>query len=138
MPSEYRIKRRVQFYETDMAGIVHFSWFFRYMEEAEHEMWRAAGVTIAGGNGIAWPRVEASFEFHRPLRFEDEFEVHLRIIGKDERTIRYEGIVSKGDERVATGRISVRCVSKKPGEPMKSIDIPPEIDALFQVAQDGR
>ena len=92
MPSEYRLKRRVQFYETDMAGIVHFSWFFRYLEEAEHAMWREAGLSIAGGSGIGWPRVEASFEFHRPLRFEDEFEVHLRIVGKDARTIRYEGV----------------------------------------------
>ena len=67
MPSEYRLKRRVQFYETDMAGIVHFSWFFRYLEEAEHAMWREAGLSIADGSGIGWPRVEASFEFHRPL-----------------------------------------------------------------------
>jgi acyl-CoA thioester hydrolase len=137
MPSEYRLKRRVQFYETDMAGIVHFSWFFRYLEEAEHAMWRDAGVSIAGGGGIGWPRVEASFEFHRPLRFEDEFEVHVRIIGKDTRTIRYEGIISKNGERVATGRMAIKCVSKKPGEPMRSVDIPPEIDALFQVASGG-
>jgi YbgC/YbaW family acyl-CoA thioester hydrolase len=134
MPSECRLKRRVQFYETDMAGIVHFSWFFRYLEEAEHAMWREAGLTIAGGAGIAWPRVEASFEYFRPLKFEDEFEIHLRIIDKDARTIRYEGVVSKDGERVATGKIAVRCVSKKPGEPMKSMDIPPEIDALLQVS----
>ena len=134
MPSEYHLTRRVQFYETDMAGIVHFSWFFRYLEEAEHAMWREAGLSIAGGSGIAWPRVEASCEFHKPLRFEEEFDVHLRIVGKDARTIRYEGVISKDGARVAVGRITVKCVSKKPGEPMKSIDIPPEIDALFQLA----
>ena len=134
MPSEYRMKRRVQFYETDMAGIVHFSWFFRYVEEAEHAMWREAGLSIAGGQGIAWPRVEASFEFHRPLRFEDEFDVHLRIIAKDARTIRYEGIISRDGDRLATGRMTIKCVSKRPGEPMRSIDMPPEIDSLFQVA----
>ena len=134
MPSEYRLKRRVQFYETDMAGIVHFSWYFRYLEEAEHAMWREAGVSIADGSGIGWPRIEASFEFFRPLRFEDEFEVHLRIVGKDARTIRYGGVISRGDTRVAAGNITVKCVRKSPGEPMKSIDIPPEIDALFTVA----
>jgi YbgC/YbaW family acyl-CoA thioester hydrolase len=134
MPSEYRLKRRVQFHETDMAGIVHFSWFFRYLEEAEHAMWREAGLSIEGGSGISWPRVEASFQYHRPLKFEDEFEVHLRIVGKDARTIRYEGVISKSDERIATGTLVVKCASKKPGEPMRGIDIPPEIDALFQVA----
>ena len=35
MPSEYRLNRRVLFHETDMAGVVHFSYFLRYMEEAE-------------------------------------------------------------------------------------------------------
>lgn len=135
MPSEYRLKRRVQFYETDMAGIVHFSWFFRYLEEAEHAMWREAGVSIADGSGIGWPRIEASFEFQRPLRFEDEFEVHLRIVAKDARTIRYEGVITKGDTQIAVGRMATRCVRKTPGEPMRSIDIPPDIDVLFQVAR---
>ena len=134
MPSEYRMKRRVQFYETDMAGIVHFGWFFRYLEEAEHAMWREAGLSIAGGSGVAWPRVEAAFEFHRPLRFEDEFEVHLRIVGKDARTIRYEGVISKDAARIATGRMTIKCVSRMPGEPMRSIDIPADIDSRFQVA----
>ena len=134
MPSEYRMKRRVQFYETDMAGIVHFSWFFRYLEEAEHAMWRQAGLSIAGGSGIGWPRIAASFEYYRPLRFEDEFDVHLRIVGKDARTIRYEGVISMGETPIATGTLVVKCVSNRPGEPMRSIDIPPEIDALFQVA----
>jgi acyl-CoA thioester hydrolase len=134
---EYRLKRRVQFYETDMAGIVHFSWFFRYMEEAEHAMWREAGLSIAHDNGVGWPRVEASFEFHRPLKFGDDFDVHLRIVGKDARTIRYEGVITKGDTRVATGRIAVKCVSHVPGEPMRSMDIPAEIDKRLQVAPDA-
>ena len=135
MVFEFRLKRRVQFYETDAAGIVHFSNYFRYMEEAEHALWRSAGLSISvPGSEIGWPRVNVSFEYSRPLRFEDEFEVHLRIVGKDARTIRYEGVVSKGDAKIATGRIAVKCVSTKPGEPMKSIDIPQEIDALFQVS----
>jgi acyl-CoA thioester hydrolase len=134
MPFEYRLTRRVQFYETDMAGIVHFSCYFRYLEEAEHAMWREAGLSIADGSGIGWPRIAASFEYHRPLKFDDEFEVHLRIVGKDARTIRYEGVITSGETRIATGTLVVKCVTNRPGEPMRGADIPPEIDALFQVA----
>ena len=36
MPYEYYIKRRVEFSDTDMAGIVHFARFFVFMEAAEH------------------------------------------------------------------------------------------------------
>ena len=37
-------KRRVEFAETDMAGQVHFSNFFRYMEAAEHAFFRSLGA----------------------------------------------------------------------------------------------
>ena len=135
MPSDIRLTRRVQFYETDAAGIVHFSWFFRYMEEAEHALWRAAGLSIhPGGSEIGWPRVATSFEFKRPLKFEDEFEVQLHVAKITRRTIRYTCRLSQGDATIATGDLTIACVRKVPGEPMRSTDIPPEIAARFQVA----
>ena len=135
MPSEYRLKRRVQFYETDMAGIVHFSWFFRYMEEAEHALWREAGLSIfPAGAEIGWPRVSTSFDFHRPLRFEDEFEVVLRVAAITEKTIRYTCHVTSGETKIATGALTIACVSKRHNEPMKSIPIPPDVAARFHVA----
>jgi YbgC/YbaW family acyl-CoA thioester hydrolase len=126
--SEYRLRRRVQFYETDAAGIVHFSWFFRYMEEAEHALWREAGLSIhPPGAEIGWPRVAASFDFNRALRFEDEFDIRLRIADITRKTIRYACLLTKDDEPIATGELTIACVRKRPDEPMKAIDIPEEI-----------
>jgi acyl-CoA thioester hydrolase len=133
--SEFRLVRRVQFYETDAAGIVHFSWFFRYMEEAEHALWRAAGISIhPPGSEIGWPRIGASCQFRRPLRFEDEFEVRLRIAEMTKRTIRYTCVLAVGTAIVATGELTIACVLKRPNEPMNAIDIPPDVAALFSVA----
>jgi YbgC/YbaW family acyl-CoA thioester hydrolase len=138
LASEYRLKRRVQFYETDAAGIVHFSWFFRYMEEAEHALWRQAGLSIAPlETEIGWPRVAASFDFHRPLRFEDEFEVCIRVAAITEKTIRYSCLITSGNTRIATGSLTIACVNKRPQEAMKAIPIPAEIAARFQIASGG-
>ena len=135
MASEYRLKRRVQFHETDTAGIVHFSWFYRYMEEAEHALWRSAGLSIAPrGARVGFPRVAAAFDFHRPLRFEDEFEVHIRIARVGEKSIRYAARVTKDGEAVATGSLTVACIDKRPGAPFRSTPIPAEIAGRFQVA----
>ncbi|OLC50995.1 MAG: hypothetical protein AUH43_03675 [Acidobacteria bacterium 13_1_40CM_65_14] len=124
--SEYRFRRRVQFYETDVAGIVHFSWFFRYMEEAEHALWREAGLSIhPPDSDIGWPRIATSFEFVRPLRFEDEFDVHLRVAEMTKKTIRYECTLTKNDEKIASGSMTIACVRKKPT--MQGIEIPQEI-----------
>lgn len=135
MGSRYRLKRQVRFYETDAAGIVHFSWFYRYMEEAEHALWREAGLSIAPrGATIGFPRVSATFDFRRPLYFEDEFEVALEVAEITAKTIRYTTAVSRGQTDIATGSMTVACVSKRPGEPMKAIEIPREIADRFQAA----
>ncbi len=137
--SEIRLQRRVQFYETDMAGVVHFSWFFRYMEEAEHALWRAAGLSVAAvGSEIGWPRVSASFDYRRPLRFEDDVEVHVRIAALNARTIRFVCTLNRAGEVVATGDMTVACVSQRPHEPMRAIAIPPDVAARFEVAADAR
>ncbi len=134
MISEYRLRRRVQFYETDAAGIVHFSSYFRYMEEAEHALWRQAGMSIApAGADIGWPRVAASFEYHRPLRFEDEFDVHICVVALTAKTIRYACVLEKDGERLATGALTIACVRKRPDEPVRAIEIPADIASRFQV-----
>jgi YbgC/YbaW family acyl-CoA thioester hydrolase len=132
--SEFTYRRRVQFPETDASGIVHFTNFFKYVEEAEHALWRAAGVSIADRtNGLSWPRVAASFEFKRPLRFEDEFDVHIRIVEKTKKTIRYGAELKKDGEVLAVGSLTIICARRLPGEPLRAFDIPPEISARFDV-----
>jgi YbgC/YbaW family acyl-CoA thioester hydrolase len=134
--ADHRLRRRVQFHETDMAGLVHFSRFFNYMEEAEHALWRAAGISIhPKGSDIGWPRLHASFEFHRALRFEDEFEIWIRVAAMDERTIRYVCLLTRDDTQIATGSLTIACATRRPNEPMRAMDIPPEIAARFAVAQ---
>ena len=132
MPREYRHTRRVQFYETDAAGIVHFSWFFRYMEEAEHALWREAGLSIApAGAEIGWPRIAAAFDYHRPLHFEEEFEVSIAIAAINRKTIQYTCVITRGPTKIATGNLTIACVRKRGREPLKAIDIPPEIAERF-------
>ncbi len=133
--SEFIYRRRVQFPETDASGIVHFTNFFKYVEEAEHALWRAAGRSIAQhDDDIGWPRVAASFEFRKPLRFEDEFDVHIKVAEKTRKTIRYSAELRKDGNVHAVGSLTIICVRRVPGEPTRARDIPPEIDALFEVA----
>lgn len=133
--SAIRLTRRVQFHETDAAGLVHFSVFFRYMEEAEHALWREAGLSIAPrGSEIGWPRLETSFEFREALRFEDEFEIEIRVVEVASRKIRYECRLTKAGAHVATGRLTIVCVRKVAGEPMRAVAIPREIAERLRAA----
>lgn len=120
--------RRVQFAETDLAGQVHFSWMFRYMEEAEHALWRSLGLTVAErGSDVGWPRISAAMDFHSPLHFEDEFEVRLTVVGTRTRTVEYTCTIAVGERIVANGRMSSICVRRGPDGRFKAAEIPPAV-----------
>jgi YbgC/YbaW family acyl-CoA thioester hydrolase len=125
---EFRHQQRVEFADTDMAGIVHFSAIFRYMEEAEHAMWRAAGLSIADrGNDLGWPRVSAACEFRNPLHFEDEFEVWVRLAAVRTRALDYEFTIVRGDTVIAVGTMTSVCVRKNADGLMKAAELPADI-----------
>lgn len=125
MAAEIRVRRQVRFSETDAAGIVHFTCFFRYFEDAEHALWRESGLSIHPEDGtVGWPRISASCEFMRPLKFEEEFDVVVRIEEMTRRTISYSGEITKNGERVASGAWRIACVTKLPDGTMRSTDIP--------------
>lgn len=124
----FRVSRRVHFSETDAAGLVHFSNFFRYFEDAEHALWRQAGLSIHPEDSpIGWPRVAAACEFHRPLRFEQEFDVSVRIAEMTTRTIEYAGEITRNGERVASAKWKIACVTRFPDGSIKSAQIPADV-----------
>ena len=134
--SEFRMTRRVQFHETDAAGIVHFSCFFRYMEEAEHAFWRSVGLSVAApGSPFGWPRVAVSADFRHPLRFEDEVEIHLRIAAMTERSLKYNCRMSLGPTVVADLSMTTVCVTRSgPAGAMEAAALPAALRDRFEVA----
>ncbi len=130
----FKYKRRLHFSETDMSGIAHFSVYFRFMEEAEHALWRAAGLSIgeAATTG-GWPRVSASFDYKSPLRFEDEFEITVRIGNVTRRSLQYEFTVTRGEVLVGTGSMTAVSTMKEDGR-LRSVDIPQDMIARLRTA----
>lgn len=140
MPYEQRIRRRVEFSETDMAGIVHYSNFFRYMEAAEHEFFRTLGFSVVTRQvdpPVGWPRVRAECDYMQPLRFEDEFEVHMLVSEKKSKSLSYVFRIRKLNAappvEVARGGLTVVCVTHQGGS-MKAAAIPGDIADKIEVA----
>ena len=135
MSGPFTVTRRVEFGDTDMAGIVHFSNFFRYMEAAETAYLRARGLTVAwreGGVGYGFPRVSAACDYVRPARFEDVLTVavHLEKVGR--KSVSYRFDFSRGGEAVATGRATAVYVREGPGHSIESVEIPADVRARLE------
>ena len=139
MPYECKVVRRVEFSETDMAGIVHYSNFFRYMEVAEHEFFRRLGfsvVTRMVDPPVGWPRVHARCDYKQPLRFEDEFEIHMLVTEKRSKSLTYEfrfRKITAPPGEVARGSLTVVCVTHENGK-MVPTTIPKTMVDKIEVA----
>jgi YbgC/YbaW family acyl-CoA thioester hydrolase len=149
MPYEFQQRRRVEFAETDMAGIVHFSNFFRYMESCEHAFVRSLGHSVHPGEQqhlrpdepFGWARVRAECEYERPLRFEQEFAIHLLVRDKRSKSVVYDFVFSSLDEgapgSLARGTLTVVCVSRVDGV-LRAIAIPKALNELIEIAPASR
>jgi YbgC/YbaW family acyl-CoA thioester hydrolase len=144
MAYEYKIRRRVEFSETDMAGIVHYSNFFRYMEAAEHAFFRALGHSVVMKDfdpPLGLPRVHAECDYFAPLRFEDEVEIHLMVVEKKARSLRYEfrfhKVTAGTSHEVARGRLTVVCVARDAHGNLKAAPLPAPIAKAIDVAPPG-
>ncbi len=139
MAYEFTMRRRVEFHETDMAGIMHFSNYFRMMEIAESSFYRSLGFSVVMvESGTGWPRVHAECDYARPLRFEEEVEIRLVVAEKRRRSVCYlfKFIKQEGAEAVvaARGKVVAVCAQVSREGKLSSISLPPYFDTQVEAA----
>lgn len=130
MTTPFHTTRFVEFSDTDMAGIMHFSAFFRFMEGAEHALLRSLGLSVfneLGGEVITFPRVSATCDYHSPARCEDVLEIVVTVERVGNKSVTYGFTFIHQGRDVAQGKMTSVCCRIKHGGPPISIPIPDEI-----------
>ena len=126
----FAVRHRVAFSETDMAGIAHFSNYFRYMELAEAGLFRHLEETLIDrkeGCVYGWPRVRASCDFRAPITFGDEIEIRLMVSEIKIRAIEFFFQIFRIDngicaEKVAKGKLTTVHVVRKTGQGVREME----------------
>lgn len=138
MKSPFVVKRRVEFGDTDMAGIVHFANFFRYMESAETEFLHSVGMSVSwkvGESRLGFPRVSVGCDFKRPARFEDVLDIAVTVEEIGTRSVRYRFDFSRNADEIAVGRITTVYCRTTPDQRIESIEIPDDVRRNLETAR---
>ncbi|MEM0966673.1 MAG: thioesterase family protein [Verrucomicrobiota bacterium] len=130
MKKEFVVRHRVAFSETDMAGIVHFSNYFRYMEIAEDAFFREHGQSLIRreeGEVHGWPRVRASCDFKAPISFGEEVEIVLFVSEVKVRAIEFAFALYRVEDglrgkKIARGRMTTVHVVRRTGEAVHEME----------------
>lgn len=138
--AQFVTSRRVEFCHTDMAGIMHFSNFYRFMEQAEHDFFRSLGLSIMhkqdDGSTIGWPRVNASCRFLAPAYHDDEVEMHVNVTRKGVKSLTFSVEFFHAGQKLATGSMKTVCCVVRRGQPLESIEIPSQYSDLILEADE--
>ena len=139
MAKKFTHRRRVEFRDTDTAGIVHFSVFFAYMEEAEHEFLRALGLGVmmeVDGTHISWPRVAANCNYRSAIRFEDMIDIEVAVAKIGTKSVTYDFQIRRDETMIADGQVTTVCCNfghddRLDKKKMESVKIPQSIVELL-------
>lgn len=106
------------------------------MEQIEHDFFRSLGLRIVyhqdDGAVIGWPRVSANCRFESPAKYEDIIQSRLTVQRIGVKSITYDVVFTIGDRAVAKGTMKTVCCIVEPGQPLRSIEIPPEYAAQVE------
>lgn len=136
----HRTSRRIEFCDTDMAGIVHFSNFFRFMEAAEVEFLRARGLSVKldwEGQTIGFPRVAARCDYLKPARFEDVLDVLVTLDNIGRKSVTYTFVFELQGEAIARGEVTSVCCRVWPDNRLESIEIPASFRAQLEAGAEA-
>jgi acyl-CoA thioester hydrolase len=127
MSTAFRSRRRVEFVDTDMAGIAHFSNFFRWMESAEVDFLHSRGLSVTmpwEGQRFGFPRVSASCDYLKPVRFEEEIEIAVTIDRIGNKSVTYVFEFTLQGVPVARGKVTAVCCRVRKDGGIESVEIP--------------
>lgn len=128
----HSIQYRVQWGDTDAAGIVFYPNYFRWFDHAGLEYLRALGLpleTLIAQHQIILPIIDAGCRFHRPARYSDLLTIETTITEMRPRTFRFEHRVTSAGEITGIGyevRGCVRSPARTDGK-LELIALPEEI-----------
>ena len=122
---------RVYYEDTDLAGIVYYANYLKFIERGRSEWVRSLGidqVRLKAERGIVFAvrRVEA--DYLRPARFDDALTVLTRLTTIGGSRLVLEQDVMRGDERLFAAVVTLVCLT----DAGAAGRLPPEVRAILQ------
>jgi acyl-CoA thioester hydrolase len=129
---------RVYFEDTDLAGIVYYANYLRFIERARSDMLRLVGVdqrgAIEGGEGV-YAVAEIQVKYRAPARLADDLVVVTEIQAVRPASVLIHQQVMRGDQLLADARVTAAFLTPE-GRPRRQ---PPEwIEAFERLVKEGR
>ena len=124
---------RVYYEDTDLAGIVYYANYLKFIERGRSEWVRGCGVdqgALKADQGIVFAVRKVDAEFLKPAKFDDLLQVTTDLVALGGASITLSQEVWRGEERLFTAQVVLVCL-RDTGKPAR---LSPHIRAALQAA----
>ena len=109
----HRHALRVYYEDTDLAGIVYYANYLRFLERGRTEALRALGIDqgrLKAETGVVFAVTRVTLDYRRPARFDDWLEVETRVTELRAASVRMAQAVTRAGEVLCDGEVTVACI----------------------------
>ena len=106
---------RVYYEDTDMAGIVYYANYLRYIERARSDWVRSKGVDqnrMKDEDGIVFAVRKVEADYLMPAKFDDELLVETRTVQVTGARLVMEQIIRRGNDLLFRAIVTIVCVGE--------------------------
>lgn len=123
---------RVYYEDTDLAGVVYYANYLKFIERARTEMLRAVGVDqsrLRDETGLVFVVRRCEIDYVAPARFDDALEVFTRParVGRASLELQQDVCKADGGARLASALVKLACI----GDDGRPRPLPNDIRALL-------
>src|SRR4030065_977545 len=123
----FKTSLRVTWADTDAAGVVHYSNYFRFFERAEEEFYASLVFTFTDlrDSGLWLPRVEAFCQYKKPSRYNDVLEIEVSVEDLREKVFRlgFKVTTKASGDLLALGHLVIVGADKQAGKATKILPV---------------
>ena len=122
---------RVYYEDTDLAGIVYYANYLKFIERGRSEWVRACGIdqnALKAGQGIVFAVRKVDADYLKPARYDDVLQVTTQLMTLGGARIELRQEVWRGADRLFSAHVVLVCIAEN-GQPAR---IPAEVRAALQ------
>jgi acyl-CoA thioester hydrolase len=126
----HRHALRVYYEDTDLAGIVYYANYLKFLERGRTEALRALGIgqgRLRAETGLVFAVTRVALDYRRPARFDDWLEVETRVTALRAASVRMAQAVTRAGTVLCDGEVTVACIDAA-GRPRR---LPEEVRAAL-------
>jgi len=127
--SDFCIEKKIYYHDTDAGGVVYYSNYFKYMEEARSEQLRSIGVDVADymAKGTLFAVVHLEADYKKPARYGDTITVSSRIESIGNASMHFMQEIKKGDILLTAAKVVLACIDTN----MKARRVPEDLKEKY-------